>query len=87
MLGAMATLPLPAPGPSASPSDVAALGETLFDKYHIEVPVLEMPALQGADADTATGLSPRFVRISAQRYNSLGQYADLADALVQILAV
>jgi isopenicillin-N epimerase len=51
-----------------------ALQDALMDRHGIEVPV--WPAL-GTD---------RFVRVSAQLYNSIEQYAYLADALVEELA-
>ena len=79
MLGSMAAVPLPLAGPAALPPGAASLDAALFDTYHIEVPITAWPV----DAVEASGsVSPaRFVRISAQRYNDIGQYAALADAL------
>ena len=72
MLGAMATLPLPerlqgAP-PAAGTPDPLHL--RLFQEYGIEVPMLHWGAP-----------SRRYIRISAQAYNSPAQFTYLADAL------
>ena len=74
MLGSMATVPLPEPASSARLLETATIGEELFRDYRIEIPVIEM-------ADHAQ----RYVRLSAQRYNTLDQYARLGDALVAIM--
>jgi isopenicillin-N epimerase len=74
MLGSMATVPLPGPGASASLPDAGSIGEALFRTFRIEVPIIQM----AEDAH-------RYVRISAQRYNTLDQYQRLADALVEIV--
>ena len=87
MLGSMATVPLPENGPSSNPSDTAELGEALFRTYRIEVPVLEAPVPSGAAGDARNAAPTRLVRISAQRYNDIRQYASLANALVEILGV
>jgi isopenicillin-N epimerase len=84
MLGSMATVPLPAPGPSASGPDLGAISEALWRRFQIEVPIVMMPAPGRADGPDAHEL---YVRISAQRYNVLDQYARLADALIEILGV
>jgi isopenicillin-N epimerase len=55
--------------------DAGSIGEALFGTFRIEVPIIQM-------ADDAQ----RYVRISAQRYNTLDQYARLADALLEIVA-
>jgi isopenicillin-N epimerase len=87
MLGSMATVPLPEHGSSSNPSEAASIGETLFERYRIEVPIIEMPVPVTAAAGSANAAPTHYVRISAQRYNDIGQYASLADALVEILGV
>ena len=84
MLGSMATVPLPAPGPSATGADLSAISEALWRRFQIEVPIVMMPAARRDDGADAYDL---FVRISAQRYNDLDQYGRLADALIDILDV
>jgi isopenicillin-N epimerase len=84
MLGSMATVPLPAPGPSASEPELLAIGETLWQRFNIEVPIIMMPTSGGADGADAHNL---FVRVSAQQYNEIDDYGRLADALVEILGV
>jgi hypothetical protein len=84
MLGSMATVPLP--GASADQPDAATIGEALFRTFGIEVPIIEMPATPlEAAVDGAPHPPDRFVRISAQHYNDIDQYARLADALIEIL--
>jgi isopenicillin-N epimerase len=85
MLGSMVTVPLPRPGPASSLPEDASIGEALFETFHIEVPIIEMPALVGGAGEAGDAVPQRFVRISAQRYNTLDQYARLADALCEIL--
>ena len=85
MIGSMATVPLPRPRSSSNPSDDSTIGETLFKTFQIEVPIIEMPAPRDPDGEVGLGVPERFVRISAQRYNDIGQYARLADAVVEIL--
>ena len=72
MLGAMATIGLPARGPFASMAptldSTAKIHAHLWEKHRIEVPVI-------AFADRL------WVRISAQIYNGLADYRRLADAL------
>jgi isopenicillin-N epimerase len=75
MIGAMASLPLPAlPGlPAAQGNSALALDplhDALFREHAIEVPVLSCPAHPG-----------RLVRISAQAYNEIEDYDRLAAAL------
>jgi isopenicillin-N epimerase len=66
MLGAMATLPLPASMTIATP----VLYEALWRKHRIEAPVFEWP----------TPGRP-MLRVCAQIYNDLPQYQKLADAV------
>jgi isopenicillin-N epimerase len=75
MIGAMASLPVPAlpglPAPVAgSPLGLDALQDALFHDWKIEVPVLTCPAHPG-----------RLLRISAQAYNAPGDCERLAEAL------
>jgi isopenicillin-N epimerase len=70
MIGSMATIPLP-PGPPPEPGRIDPLQQRLIDRHLIEVPVFCWP-------DTRS----RWLRISAQAYNHLGQYHHLAEALV-----
>jgi isopenicillin-N epimerase len=75
MLGAMASIPLPDGEPVAvSPLQIDALQDALFHRFHIEVPVMQWP-------------SPpkRLLRISAQLYNTIADYEQLASALRQFL--
>lgn len=81
MLGSMAALALPdspaatLPLDAASATPVPRLGSQLLEKFGIEVPVYYWPA------------APRsLVRVSAQAYNHLEQYARLAGALEALLA-
>ena len=87
MIGSMATVPLPGPSESSSLQDAGTIGEALFRSFGIEVPIIGMPAPLDANGDAGNGAPDRFVRISAQRYNTLDQYARLADALVEILGI
>ena len=81
MLGSMAAVPLPRLGdhPALPPGADVARTRRSSATYRMEVPITAWPV----DAVEAPGgASPaRFVRISAQRYNDIGQYAALADAL------
>jgi isopenicillin-N epimerase len=75
MIGAMASLPVPAlpglPAPTATSAlELDPLHDALFREHAIEVPVLTCPAHPG-----------RLVRISAQAYNETFDYERLADAL------
>lgn len=75
MLGAMSSIPLPDGEPSiVSPLQIDPLQDALFHQFHIEVPVMQWP-------------SPpkRLLRISAQLYNTIGDYEKLAAALKQLL--
>ena len=75
MIGAMASLSVPALAGLPVPEAVSALTidplhDALFRDHAIEVPVLNCPAHPG-----------RLVRISAQAYNEIGDYERLAAAL------
>ena len=70
MLGAMATMPLPATLPMPAP----ALYEALWRKHRIEAPVFDWPS-PGRPV----------LRVCAQIYNHLSQYERLADALLSEL--
>ncbi|HEY9828216.1 MAG TPA: hypothetical protein V6D19_22490, partial [Stenomitos sp.] len=74
MIGAIAAMPLPSNfgGPNLSPLGVDALQDWLWETHRIEVPIIPW--------STPT---PKLIRISAQRYNSLEQYQYLAEALCQ----
>lgn len=75
MLGAMAAVPLP----EELPQDVKA---RLYDDHRIEVPVSSWPV----DAALEPGAAPRapLLRISAQAYNDVGQFEELASALASM---
>ena len=73
LIGALASIPLPDGDPnfqSSSPLYLDPLQDELLFRHGIEVPVIPWPAPP-----------KRLLRISAQRYNSLPQYAALARAL------
>jgi isopenicillin-N epimerase len=75
MIGAMASLPVPARPGLPAPQAVSALAldplhDALFRDHAIEVPVLTCPAHP-----------ERLVRISAQAYNEIDDYERLAAAL------
>ena len=79
MIGAMASLPVPAiarfPEPKAmSALELDALHDALFREHRIEVPVLTCPAHP-----------ERLLRISAQAYNAPADYERLAAALCELL--
>jgi isopenicillin-N epimerase len=74
MLGAMATLPLPARFQGRPPTGkIDAEQRRLYDQFGIEVPFLRFGQPQS-----------RFFRISAQLYNSLAEYQYLARALAAL---
>ncbi|MBM4108349.1 MAG: aminotransferase class V-fold PLP-dependent enzyme [Phycisphaerae bacterium] len=78
MIAALATLPLPPARPGEAPALYHdALQERLIRRHAIQVPVWTAPA----------GSSNRAFRISAQLYNSMGQYEYLARALAEELAI
>ena len=69
MIGSIATLPLPdGPPPELGRND--ALGQALFQKHRIEVPIVHWPRP-----------GRRWFRISAASYNELDHYERLAQAL------
>jgi len=70
LLGAMATLPLPARLPMPAP----ALYEALWRKHRIEAPVFEWPSP-----------GRPMLRVCAQIYNQLPQYERLAEAVLSEL--
>ncbi|GAB4385831.1 MAG: aminotransferase class V-fold PLP-dependent enzyme [Phycisphaerales bacterium] len=83
MLGSMATIPIPLPPPTWKPGPSRyhdAIQDRLVDRHRIQVPAWFI-------ADEAGLPRVRFIRISAQLYNSIEQYHYLADALLQELAV
>jgi len=75
MLGALAAIPLPdsseevCTAPGFHPLQMA-----LLEKHHIEVPISAWPTPRS-----------RLLRISAQLYNHVEQYDELASALMQLL--
>ncbi|MEM8757350.1 MAG: aminotransferase class V-fold PLP-dependent enzyme [Planctomycetota bacterium] len=88
MIGPLAMVPLPEVAPDlcarlkARPTTYAdALQDNLLERHGVQVPVwLPCAQLGGRPFD-----GRRFVRLSAQVYNTIEQYAYLADALVQEL--
>ena len=90
MLGAMAAVPLPlTPGPIGEQASRALALESRLRDRGVEVPVVPWPAPWLVDADdlTAQTRGGLLVRVSAQRYNRLEQYARLAETLRAVLAV
>jgi isopenicillin-N epimerase len=75
MIGSMAAVPLP-PGKATDTFFLTGdpLQEELFRRYAIEVPVNPWPALPH-----------RVLRVSAQLYNTIDEYAYLAEALGELL--
>jgi isopenicillin-N epimerase len=69
MLGSMASLPM-AGGPPPAPMRTDPLQDRLWREHRIEIPMLTAP-----DGES------RLIRLSAQAYNELGEYALLAEAL------
>jgi len=74
MLGSMAAIPL-AGGPPPAPLQTDPLQDLLWREHRIEVPMLTAP-------DGVT----RLLRLSAQAYNEIGDYALLAEALAAAAA-
>jgi isopenicillin-N epimerase len=75
MLGSLASLSVP-DGKSSDPSSPLAidpLQDALWDTARIEVPVMTWPAPPA-----------RLLRLSAQLYNTLGDYRQLAATLVEL---
>ena len=78
-IGSVAALPLPEASADAGPRlpwNEYPLQDRLRTKHRIEVPIISWPAAP-----------KRFLRISAQVYNSLPQYELLAEALRQELPI
>ena len=78
-IGSLASLPLPdalTDAPSKSPLYLDPLQDWLMEHGNLEVPVIPWPAPP-----------KRLIRISAQLYNSLSQYRQLAQALPKALAI
>lgn len=75
MIGSIATLPLPDGAPIET-GQTDPLGQVLFQKHRIEVPVVHWPT---------TG--KRWFRVSAAIYNERADYERLADALAEELEV
>lgn len=74
MIGSIASVPIPdgrSTKPPKTPLYLDALQERLFAKWKIEVPVIPWPSAP-----------KRLLRISAQLYNSVGDYERLAEGLV-----
>lgn len=78
MLGALASVPLPAGTvrPSARSPRRDPLQDALFERFAIEVPVMTWPEAPR-----------RLIRVSAQLYNTQAEYERLAAALPGLLAV
>jgi isopenicillin-N epimerase len=75
MLGSLAAVRLPdGKGPPRSFLTTDPLQDALFERKHIEVPVFAWP-----------GAPARWLRVSAQLYNSQAQYAFLAEGLKELL--
>ena len=70
-----AAFPLPA-------CDAAGLQRWLWEKYRIEVPVIEWPVL----CRPGTGGGQQLVRVSVQGYNTAEDVEVLVSALVKLLA-
>ncbi len=84
MLGSMAVVPLQPLGSPRLPYTGAEISDLLWERYRIEIPVGDWPNPMASEV--APGPPRCYARISAQRYNHLGQYALLADAVSEILA-
>lgn len=77
LIGSLASVPFPDssdPEPSKSPLYLDPLQDWFLEKHGIEVPIIPWPAHP-----------KRVLRVSAQLYNSLGQYERLAQALAETL--
>lgn len=76
MVGAMATVGLPPGFPAEAPPPyyLDPLQERLFQEWRIEVPITAWPRPP-----------ERHVRVSAQAYNTHGEYQHLAEALEALL--
>jgi len=78
MIGSLAAVLLPdgSPAPPASPLYCDPLQDRLLDRYRIEVPVIPWPHPP-----------KRVLRVSAQAYNHVDQYHQLANALKELLSL
>lgn len=75
MLGSIVNIPLPDDRiPDIKFNYYSSIKNVLFDKYKIEVPTMFFPSAP-----------QQYVRVSAQLYNSMEQYAYLADSLERII--
>jgi isopenicillin-N epimerase len=83
MLGSMAAVPLRRPASSLAWGAGTAIHERLFREFRIEVPIYEIRGWSPRGLSDSEPIT--FVRISAQRYNSVEQFDRLASALVQML--
>jgi isopenicillin-N epimerase len=81
MLGSMAAVPLPGLTPSVAAAE--RLQAALYDEHRIEVPIIAFPTRFTIDAGGAPEML--LVRVSAQHYNRLEEYADLAQILARRL--
>jgi isopenicillin-N epimerase len=84
MLGSMAVVPLQPLGSPRLRYSGAEISDLLWERYRIEIPVGDWP--NPMSSEVAPGPPRCYARISAQRYNDLGQYAFLANAVSEILA-
>jgi isopenicillin-N epimerase len=77
LIGSMAAVPLPG---LRTDADAAQLHEELFDEDGIEVPIVPWPVPGARRAPTDPPRSV-LVRVSAQRYNDIGDIERLVEAL------
>ena len=76
MIGSLVSLPLPDGGLAPSPRPwTEAMQEKLYVEHRIEAPVFRWPEPP-----------QRLLRVSAQLYNCLDQYRELAAALPSLLS-
>ncbi len=83
MVGSLAAVPLRRPGSALPRGAGAAIHERLFREHRIEVPIYEITG--GPIGDDGVSEPITFVRISAQRYNSIEQYERLAPVLAGLV--
>ena len=83
MVGSIAAVPLRRPGSALPRGAGAAIHERLFHEHRIEVPIYEIPG--GPIGPDGSAESITFVRVSAQRYNSIEQYRRLAPILAGLV--